>query len=310
MQAVPLNLIPEDDIIRYKTGVESFDKFLGGGLVQGSVSLFSGEPGVGKSSFLLQVSDTLSKQGHKLLYASGEENLGQIKLRATRLHITSPKVFCSDTLNLEQLLDEIFELDPQIIIVDSLQMLFSSTMSSAPGTSKQTKYCVDSLIDLARKQKKAIIIIGHSTKSGLIAGLLTIQHMVDATFFMTNSERGIKNVLAQKNRFGQSQTNWQIQMTERGFIDLLGKNNRPFHENIYEKIEALPEEKLEELEIPTEGKTYLVRLRNKSIEHALSDNWLKKKVVNNSMRWLFEKVFGTKELQNIIQYDIIYKLKK
>lgn len=272
-KAVPIILISSNKSSRYLTGISGFDNLLGGGFVTGSSLLFAGEPGVGKSTFMLQVADNLAKMGQKVLYASGEENLEQIKLRADRLNTLNPKIWCSEAIAIEELSQLIKELNPQIIIVDSLQALYSKKSRRAIGSPSQMRDSLRFLIELAKKKNKILIVIGHSTKSGLIAGLLTLQHMVDIVFFMKIIEGNLREIFSKKNRFGASQYGWKVFMTNKGLIE------RP--------------------------DVKVLKLEYNEIKEILDNSWVNKYTINSDMRWLFEKAFN-KKLKNI-EYDIIYR---
>ena len=220
IQARQINTIPSKEIEKIKTGIYGFDNLVGGGLVPGSTMLFAGEPGVGKSTLLLQLAAAFAKQD-KVLYISGEESMSQIKLRADRLGAVNPQIYCSENIALEDILLLVENLNPKLMIIDSLQMVYSRASKVMPGSPSQMKKVLLKLISLAKEKDMVLITIGHSTKSGMIAGLLTLQHMVDATMFMSISEEdGIRLLEVKKNRFGAGQEIWEIEMAEHGFKDI------------------------------------------------------------------------------------------
>jgi len=295
IKILPINKIDASNINRLITGILPFDNFLGGGFVPGSAVILAGEPGVGKSTLMLQIANALAKN-FIVLYASGEENLGQIKLRADRLGTLNPQIWCSESINLEELYRIMGELNPQFIIIDSLQMLYSKSLKQAPGTPSQMKYGLSSLIDYVKENNKVLIAIGHSTKSGLIAGLMTLQHMVDVVLFMTILDGNSRQLFSKKNRFGPSQISWEIEISERGFID---KN-----ENLGDLGISM-----EFCENPIESQT--IRLNYEKIQELLAtDNFINRAAIKNNFRWLFQRAFGTNDLTKINKYDILFKLKK
>ncbi len=207
-------------LTRISTGFREFDKLLGGGFIPGQAVLFSGEPGVGKSTLVLQLAENFSRIKQLVLYVSGEESLGQIKLRATRLNALNSDIRCSEGICLTDILASVGEVNPSIVIIDSLQMTYANELRYPPGSPVQMRYCLSSLIKMAKSENRILITIGHTTKSGLIGGLLTLQHMVDTTFLMRISpDTGIRQVEIRKNRFGEAQTAWEVAMTSEGIVD-------------------------------------------------------------------------------------------
>ncbi len=216
----PINEIPILGTTRVSTGFKRLNDLLGGGFIPGQAVLFSGEPGVGKSTLVLQLAENFSIREETVLYVSGEESLGQIKLRATRLNALNPKILCSENILLEEILLSVVEVNPSIVIVDSLQMTYSNTLRYPPGSPVQMRFCLNALIKMAKSENRILIVIGHTTKSGLIGGLLTLQHMVDTTFLMrTNPETNIRQLEIRKNRFGEAGTAWEVAMTPQGIVD-------------------------------------------------------------------------------------------
>ncbi len=201
---------------RVSTGIASLDDFLGGGIVEGSAFLFAGVPGSGKSSLLMQLSENFAEQGRKVLYVSGEENFNQIKARANRLSANAPDIYLSDEIKLEELFASIDSENPKVIVIDSIQMLTSNTLKSMAGSVSQTRYCLLELIAKIKKENRILFVIGHATKSGLIAGLLTLQHMVDVLLYLIVNEDGTRTLLSKKNRFGETGKEWQAYMTPSG----------------------------------------------------------------------------------------------
>ena len=174
----PINDISYDDSERIKTGMNEFDRVLGGGIVEGSVTLLSGEPGVGKSTLLLQVCGLLG-DNKKLLYVTGEESPSQIKLRAKRLGVESEKILIYSETDIDEIISESDAVNPDIIVIDSIQTLTDENSSSAPGSITQVRNTTSRLIRLAKSGGISVIIVGHVNKDGGIAGPKVLEHMVD-----------------------------------------------------------------------------------------------------------------------------------
>ena len=199
--------IQEIDIprqIRIQTHIAEFDRVLGGGIVQGSVVLLSGEPGIGKSTMLLQVCASLGASG-KLLYVSGEESRGQIKLRADRLDIHSDNLYIFTETEVNSICDEIELLSPDVVIIDSIQTMYDENSASAPGTVSQIKNSAQLLIRQAKTRNCAVLIVGHVNKDGAIAGPKVLEHMVDTVLYFEGEKQHAYRILrAVKNRFGST----------------------------------------------------------------------------------------------------------
>jgi DNA repair protein RadA/Sms len=188
---------------RMKIGIEEFNKVLGGGVVLGSLVLIGGEPGIGKSTLLLQVSRDFASQNEKVLYVSGEESLEQIKIRGDRLGIRDEKLYLLAETNLERILAQAEKLQPQVLVVDSVQAVFSSKLSSSPGTISQVREVANQIFRFAKKNQVASFLIGHITKEGYLAGPKSLEHMVDVVLLFEGERDHSHRVLrALKNRFG------------------------------------------------------------------------------------------------------------
>jgi DNA repair protein RadA/Sms len=211
-----LTQIKAEALTRMTTGIKDFDSLLGGGFVNGEAILLAGQPGAGKSTILMQLATILSDQAYRVMYVSGEENKEQLRLRADRLNTVRSNIFCTEVVEINSLFKEIETVDPKFIIIDSIQMMEDNTVKGEHGSAKQTKHCLNALIAHAKKTGRVLIFIGHSTKTGLIAGLLTLQHMVDAVFFLSK-EGNIRYIKANKNRFGNVDESFTTLMTEQGF---------------------------------------------------------------------------------------------
>lgn len=208
------------DYIRAETGLSELDRVLGGGLVSGSVVLLSGEPGIGKSTLLLQISDSIG-QSRRVLYISGEESGSQIKLRANRLKVSGENLFILTENNTEKILKEIDRIAPEILIVDSIQTMFSEATASSPGSVTQVKECAMMLINKAKCEGISVIMVGHVNKEGSIAGPKVLEHMVDAVLYFEGDRRQAYRIIrAIKNRFGSTNEIGVFEMTERGLLQI------------------------------------------------------------------------------------------
>ncbi|MBI2821239.1 MAG: DNA repair protein RadA [Acidobacteria bacterium] len=195
--------IREQEEARIATSNAEFDRVLGGGLVPGSVVLLGGEPGIGKSTLLLQISEALAQQGISVLYVSGEESSQQIKLRGRRLQIGGERLYLFAETCLERILQEMERLQPHCVVVDSVQTVYSSRMEASPGTVSQVKEVASQLLTYAKSRSIPVFLIGHITKDGAFAGPKTLEHIVDVVlYFEGNRSQGYKLVRAVKNRFG------------------------------------------------------------------------------------------------------------
>ncbi len=206
---------------RCPTGWTEFDRILGGGLVSGSVILVGGDPGIGKSTILLQVSEKLSQSRGPVLYVSGEESLEQIKIRSQRLGISSSTLyFLSETL-LDRILDEIDRVRPKVLIFDSIQTLYTSTLPSIPGSIGQVRETGYKIISLSKKTGIATFLIGHVTKEGTIAGPKVLEHMVDTVLYFEGDKGSPYRILrSMKNRFGSTNEVSVFEMKDRGLEEV------------------------------------------------------------------------------------------
>jgi len=188
---------------RIKVKIEEFNKVLGGGVVIGSLVLIGGEPGIGKSTLLLQVSRDFASQEEKVLYVSGEESLEQIKLRGDRLGVRGGKLYLLAETNLERILVQAQKIMPQILVVDSVQTIFSSKLASSPGTISQVREVANRVFRFAKSNQVSSFLIGHITKEGSLAGPKSLEHMVDVVLLFEGERDHSHRVLrALKNRFG------------------------------------------------------------------------------------------------------------
>ncbi|MFL5557177.1 MAG: DNA repair protein RadA [Gemmatimonadaceae bacterium] len=204
---------------RWKTGIDEFDFVLGGGIVPGSMILIGGEPGIGKSTLLLQVAARLQGAGHATLYASGEESALQIKLRADRLGEDAGDVTLLSETNLETVLATAAAAAPAVLVVDSIQTVFTADLEGAPGNVGQVRECAARLMRFAKESGTAVFVVGHVTKGGGIAGPKTLEHIVDTVLYFEGENSLDHRVLrATKNRFGSVDEIGVFRMTEEGLI--------------------------------------------------------------------------------------------
>ena len=219
VSAIPFTEIESQDDVRIPSGVTEFDRVLGGGIVPGTLVLIGGDPGIGKSTLLLQVADKLSAAGALVLYVSGEESERQIKLRGERLAVEAKNVYLLPETNLENIVKEIERLKPGAIIVDSIQTVFSSVLDSAPGSVSQVREVAHQFLMLAKTRGVPIFLIGHITKEGSIAGPKILEHIVDTVlYFEGERHHNHRIVRAVKNRFGAANEVGVFEMTGAGLM--------------------------------------------------------------------------------------------
>ncbi len=206
---------------RLSTGSTEFDLVLGGGLVPGSLVLVGGDPGIGKSTLLLQASSHLSRGGQRILYVSGEESARQTKLRATRLGMEGKEVYLYAETDLSAVLDQAETMAPAVVIIDSIQAVFSPELSSAPGTVSQVRACTGRLLELAKGKGVTTLVVGHVTKDGSLAGPRVLEHMVDTVLYFEGERHQSYRVLrAIKNRFGSTNEVGVFEMTHSGLKEV------------------------------------------------------------------------------------------
>src|SRR5436190_1321773 len=216
-KAIAYDEIESQDDTRVSSGVTEFDRVLGGGIVPGTLVLLGGDPGIGKSTLLLQVADKLSETGATVLYISGEESERQIKLRGERLRIQPASLLLLPETNLENILREVDRVKPSAIIVDSIQTTFFSDIESAPGSISQIREVAAQLLLLAKTRSIPIFLIGHVTKEGSIAGPRALEHIVDTVlYFEGERHHNHRIVRATKNRFGAANEVGVFEMTSTG----------------------------------------------------------------------------------------------
>ncbi|MCL2828117.1 MAG: DNA repair protein RadA [Oscillospiraceae bacterium] len=206
--------------IRFDTGLGELDRVLGGGAVKGSLVLIGGAPGVGKSTLMLQICGHLSRFA-RVLYVSGEESQAQIKMRAERLGVSGAELYLLPETNLEQIQAAVGEIQPDMLIVDSIQTLFSDDVNTAPGSVSQVKQCTMHLMQMAKGQGLTVFVIGHVNKEGDIAGPRVLEHMVDCVLYVEGSSNlSYKILRAAKNRFGSTNEIGVFEMTGAGLKEV------------------------------------------------------------------------------------------
>jgi len=213
------DIYSEDDI-RYLTGMPELDRVLGGGLVRGSLLLLGGDPGIGKSTLLLQVCESLGKN-LKVLYVSGEESAKQIKLRATRLSVNAENLFILSHNDLNTIISTIKNESPDVVVIDSIQTMVLEGVSSSAGSVSQVRECTNALLSVAKENDISIILVGHVTKDGNLAGPRVLEHIVDAVFFFEGDEHYSYRILrAVKNRYGATNEIAVFEMRDKGLCEV------------------------------------------------------------------------------------------
>lgn len=220
-QPVLLTSVDTDDDERIRTGIGELDRVLGGGIVQGSLVLVGGDPGIGKSTLLLQVCQKLSAMGKKILYISGEESLKQIKLRADRMGTFSENLYLLCETNLELIRSSIERQKPDMAVIDSIQTMYNEEVSSAPGSVSQVRESTNVLLQLAKGLNIAIFIVGHVTKEGTVAGPRVLEHMVDTVLYFEGDRHVSYRILrGVKNRFGSTNEIGVFEMRREGLVEV------------------------------------------------------------------------------------------
>ena len=216
----PMGEVETTQELRFATGMSELDRVLGGGAVKGSLVLVGGAPGIGKSTLMLQICDNLCRFA-KVLYVSGEESERQIKLRAERLHVRGEGMYLLAETSLEDVLEAVNELQPDILIVDSIQTLYNGDLATAPGSIGQVKDCTMALMQLAKGQGITVFVIGHVNKEGSIAGPKVLEHMVDCVLYFEGERHMAYRILrAAKNRFGATNEIGVFEMEDGGLAEV------------------------------------------------------------------------------------------
>jgi DNA repair protein RadA/Sms len=216
---VPLSSLEGEEESRFDSGIEELNRVLGGGIMKGSTILVGGEPGIGKSTLMLQLASEIKTKG-RILYITGEESLKQIKLRAQRLDCDKNTIEVLSETGLPVIIKAIEEIKPVLIIIDSIQTIYSPDNGSIPGTPGQVKLCTYELNDYAKQRSAALFLIGHVTKEGLIAGPKVVEHLVDTVLYFDQPETDVRILRATKNRFGPTHELGLFQMSEKGLTQV------------------------------------------------------------------------------------------
>ena len=225
-----IDTVAIDKDVRDRTGISEFDRALGGGVVPGSLVLIGGDPGIGKSTLILQVVQRLAQQGLRTLYISGEESVQQIKMRAQRISADSSELYLLSGTCLEDLIDRLDELAPRIIVIDSIQTIYTESLGSAPGSIGQVREVTSRLMSLAKGSGRAIFLIGHVTKDGAIAGPKVLEHLVDTVLYFEGDGSHMYRILrAVKNRFGPTNEIGVFEMMDNG-LEEVGNPSKIFLE--------------------------------------------------------------------------------
>jgi len=218
--AQPIIDIPSVPQPRIKTDLLQFDKFLGGGFVASQAVLLAGMPGAGKSTMILQLSKVLANKNYKILYVSGEESKNQIKIRSDRLLTNISNIYLSDSIELENIMESIKTINPDFIIIDSIQTLWSKDIDKKQRSNTQIEETFAELREYLKQKSKIMLAIGQANKTEDIGGLLSFQHMVDTTLFIkVDKKTHTRTFLCYKNRFGSIDEEIDLHMQENGFIE-------------------------------------------------------------------------------------------
>ena len=218
---VSISSIDMKESDRVPTGLAELDRVLGGGVMAGSLTLVGGDPGIGKSTLLLQVCRNMANAGHKVLYISGEESLKQIKLRANRIGEFQDTMLLLCETNLELIEDAIKQAQPEIVIIDSIQTMYQESVSSAPGSVSQVREATSVFLQLAKGMGISIFIVGHVTKEGVVAGPRVLEHMVDTVLYLEGERYNTYRILrAVKNRFGSTNEIGMFEMRQEGMCEV------------------------------------------------------------------------------------------
>jgi DNA repair protein RadA/Sms len=218
---VPIDTIELEQENRLLTGIREFDRVLGGGLVPGTLVLVGGDPGIGKSTLMLQALYGLANQGHKVLYISGEESNQQIRLRSQRLRTVSSELMVVSEVEIDAILAMIPSVQPRVVVIDSIQTMYNGELTSAPGSVSQVRESTVRLMLVAKKTGIPIFLVGHVTKEGAIAGPKLLEHMVDTVLYFEGDRNHIFRILrAVKNRFGSTNEIGVFEMKDQGLDEV------------------------------------------------------------------------------------------
>ena len=231
---LPLSEIPYCKEVRSSLGIDELDRVLGGGFVKGSLVLLGGDPGIGKSTLMLQISDILARAGKKILYVNGEESAHQVRMRSERLGIKGEGISVVTATQLESIIECADTHKPDLMVIDSIQTIYGLRLSSAPGSVAQVRDCGGELMRYAKAKGVTTVLIGHVTKFGAIAGPKTLEHMVDAVlYFEGDSNQQYRIIRAIKNRFGSTNEIGVFEMTGTGLKEITNPSHLFISETSY-----------------------------------------------------------------------------
>jgi DNA repair protein RadA/Sms len=220
-EPVPIDAIELESEDRLLTGIAEFDRVLGGGIVPGTLVLIGGDPGIGKSTLMLQALHGLAGSDHKVLYVSGEESIRQMRIRSKRLETVSPELLVAAEVELETILDMVKSVQPVVVVIDSIQTLYNSELTSAPGSVSQVRESTVRLMFMAKRSGIPVFLVGHVTKEGAIAGPKLLEHMVDTVLYFEGDRNHVFRILrAVKNRFGSTNEIGVFEMKGKGLEEV------------------------------------------------------------------------------------------
>jgi len=220
-EAIALVDVPLKSASRRETGIQELDRILGGGVVRGQVILVGGDPGIGKSTLLLQASNSFADEKSLVLYVSGEESIAQTKLRSQRLGVNNPNILVQAATDIRGIIEKAKKTKPALLLIDSIQVMFDGEISSAPGSVSQVRECAAQLVRFAKKNHIAVMIVGHVTKTGSIAGPRVVEHLVDTVLYFEGERHNVYRILrGVKNRFGSTDEIGVFEMTGHGLVEV------------------------------------------------------------------------------------------
>lgn len=211
---------------RFSTGMGEVDRVLGGGIVPGSLILIGGDPGIGKSTLLLQIAGKLSRLGEKILYVTAEESLEQLAERARRLNITDKDIYVLAESDMEEIISQVENLEPDVVFVDSIQTVYHPELTSAPGSVSQVRECAAEFMRVAKSKNIATFLVGHVTKDGSLAGPRTLEHMVDSVIYLEGEHQvGLRILRSVKNRYGSTNEIGVFEMDDKGLVEVVNPSS-------------------------------------------------------------------------------------
>lgn len=220
-EPVPIDSVSLEDEDRIQTGIQEFDRVLGGGLVRGSLVLIGGDPGIGKSTLMLQSLYALTQKGYKVLYVSGEESIRQIRMRSKRLEAMANDLLVVSEIEIESILNMVDTVKPDVLVIDSIQTMYNQEIASAPGSVSQVRECTMRLMMMAKRTGIPTFLVGHVTKEGSIAGPRLLEHMVDTVLYFEGDQSHVFRILRSvKNRFGSTNEIGVFEMKEKGLDEI------------------------------------------------------------------------------------------